>query len=126
MTELYFPSMTDPVSQKPCPSTTSSFLLQHHSSPHSPIDFPNLPARAPDVLEETILLCESVYAVVRLAHGADETAKGVGRVLAGVSAVLVDLCDGDLDRSVVLGLDDTVGCAALAWDVPRKVAALVI
>lgn len=33
------------------------------------------------------------------------------------TAVLVNLGDGDLDGSVVLGLDDTVGGAALAGDV---------
>lgn len=38
-------------------------------------------------------------------------------VLAGISAVLVDLCDGDLHRGVVLGLDDSVGGRALSWDV---------
>jgi len=40
-------------------------------------------------------------------------------VLARVAAVLVDLADADLDAGVVLGLDDTVGRAALAWDVAR-------
>ena len=85
----------------------------------------NLPASAPDVLEESIALRKAVHAVVALAHGAYEAAEGVGLVLAGVAAVLVDLGDGELDGGVVLGLDDTVGCAALAWDVPRG-AVLVI
>ena len=38
-------------------------------------------------------------------------------VLTGVTAVLVNLGDGDLDGGVVVGLDDAVGGAALAGDV---------
>ena len=71
----------------------------------------------PDVLEETVTLSESVEGVVALTHGANETGEGVDLVLTSVSAVLIDLCDGDLDGGVVLGLDDAVGGAALAWDV---------
>lgn len=71
---------------------------------------------APDALQETITLCQPVEGVVALAHRADEAAEGVDLVLAGVSAVLVDLSDGDLDGCVILGLDDAVGCAALAGD----------
>ena len=42
-------------------------------------------------------------------------------VLAGdLTAVLVDLGDGDLDGGVVLGLDDAVGGRALPGDVARK------
>lgn len=69
----------------------------------------HLPRRAPDALEETILLCEPVEAVVALAHGADEAAKGVDLVLAGVAAVLVDLANAELDGGVVLGLNDATG-----------------
>jgi hypothetical protein len=76
-------------------------------------------ARVPDVLE-AVALGEAVHAVVALAHGADEAAEGVDLVLASVTAVLVNLGDGDLDRAVVLGLDDAVGRAALAGDVPAQ------
>ncbi len=39
-------------------------------------------------------------------------------VLAGDgTAVLVNLGNGDLDRAVILGLDDAVGSAALAGDI---------
>lgn len=79
---------------------------------------------APDALQEAITLCQSVEGVVALAHGADETAESVDLVLAGVSAVLVDLSDGDLDGGVVLGLNDAVGGAALAWDETVKIAVL--
>jgi hypothetical protein len=37
--------------------------------------------------------------------------------LACESTVLINLSDGDLDRCVVLGLDDAVGGAALAGDI---------
>jgi hypothetical protein len=77
-------------------------------------------ARVPDVLEEAVALGEAVHAVVALAHGADEAAEGVDLVLASVTAVLVNLGDRDLDGAVVLGLDDAVGRAALAGDVPAQ------
>lgn len=73
---------------------------------------------APDALEEAITLRQSVEGVVALAHRSDEAAEGVDLVLAlNSTAVLVNLGDGDLDRAVVLGLDDAVGGTALAGDV---------
>ena len=75
---------------------------------------------APDALEETVPLGEPVHGVVALGHGADETGEGVDVVLAGdLTAVLVNLGDGDLDGGVVLGLDDAVGGRALPGDVAR-------
>lgn len=72
----------------------------------------------PDSLDEAIALSQTVHGVVGLAHGADEAAEGVDVVLAGDgTAVLVNLGNGDLDRAVILGLDDAVGSAALAGDV---------
>lgn len=63
---------------------------------------------------------QSVHGVVALAHGADKAGQGVDVVLSGDgTAVLVDLGDGDLDGTVILGLDDAVGGAALARDVAR-------
>ena len=74
-------------------------------------------ARVPDTLEVAVPLGEAVHAVVALAHRAHEAAERVDLVLAGVAAVLVDLCDADLHRGVVLGLDDAAGGAALAGDI---------
>lgn len=72
----------------------------------------------PDVLNKAVALGQAVEGIVGLTHGADEAAEGVDVVLAGDStAGLVDLGDGDLDRGVVLGLDDAVGGRALAGDV---------
>lgn len=71
----------------------------------------------PDVLQVSITLGKAVEGVVALAARADEAAQSVRLVLAGVAAVLVNLADGDLHRGVVVGLDDAVGCAALAGHV---------
>ena len=72
----------------------------------------------PDGLEETIALGKAVEGVVRLAHGANEAGESVDDVLAlDGTAVLVDLGDGDLARTVVLGLDDAARRRALAGDV---------
>jgi len=79
-----------------------SYLLHRH----------RLPRRVPDALEEAILLCEPVNGVVAFAHGADKAAEGICLVLASVAAVLVNLADAHLDRSVVFGLDDATGGAA--------------
>ena len=80
----------------------------------------HLPASAPYALQESIPLCQSVNAVVTLAHLAHEAAERKDVVLAGVAAVVVDLCDGDLDRGVVLGFDDAVCGGALAGDVTMR------
>ena len=76
-----------------------------------------LASGGPHVLEVTVTLGQTVEGVIALATGADEAAESVGVVLAGVAAVLVNLADGDLDRGVVVGLDDAVGGAALAGHV---------
>jgi hypothetical protein len=78
----------------------------------------NLPLGAPDVLEEAVALGEAVQSIVALAHGTDEAGQSIDDVLAlDGAAVLVDLGDGDLARSVVLGLDDAARRGALAGDV---------
>jgi len=78
----------------------------------------NLPLGAPDVLEEAVALSKAVQSIVALAHGTDEAGQSIDDVLALDSpAVLVDLGDGDLARTVVLGLDDPARRGALARDV---------
>jgi hypothetical protein len=76
-----------------------------------------LASSGPDVLQETVTLSKTVKGVVSLTHGANESAESVVDGLSGVTSVLVDLSDGDLDGSVVLSLDDAVGRRALAGDV---------
>lgn len=77
-----------------------------------------LAAGRPHVLQVSITLGKTVEGVVALATGTHEAAQRVRLVLASCAAGLVDLSDGDLHRAVVVGLDDAVGCAALAGDVP--------
>lgn len=64
---------------------------------------------------------KAVEGVIALAAGTDETAQSVDLVLTGVAAVLVNLANGELDRGVVVGLDDAVGGAALAGHVTVEV-----
>ena len=80
----------------------------------------SLAASAPDVLQQTIPLRQSVEGIVALAHGSHEAAQGVDLALACESAVLINLANRDLDRCVVLCLDNAVGGAALAGDVTVK------
>jgi hypothetical protein len=89
-----------------CSSDVSLTVRNAVPQLHIPI---RLSGSAPDALEEAILLCEPVQAVVALAHGADEAAEGVHLVVASVAAVLINLGDSNLDRCVVLGLDDAPG-----------------
>jgi hypothetical protein len=77
----------------------------------------SLGASAPHILQQTVPLCQSVQRVVTLAHRPNEAAQSIDLALSRESTVLIDLSDGDLDRCVVLGLDDSVGCAAFARDV---------
>lgn len=95
---------------------TDSPIPQHPTSFSSP-----LAGAVPDVLDEAVALCKAVQRIVALAHGPYESAESIDVVLAlDGAAVLVDLGDGNLDRSVVLGLDDAVGGAALTGDVTVK------
>ena len=88
---------------------------------------PRLAHAAPDVLDQTVALGQPVERVVALAHRPDEAAERVDVVLAGDrAAVLVNRRDRDLDRGVVLGLDDAVGGAALARDVAATANTLAI
>lgn len=92
------------------------------------LQFSHLSLTAPDVLEETVTLSQTVHGIVALTHGTDETAEGIDVVLAGNgTTVLVDLGNRDLDRAVILGVDDAVGSAALAGDVAaqEEIATLV-
>lgn len=61
---------------------------------------------------------EPVQRVVALSCPADESRHGEdGRGSLDHSSILVDVGDGNLDGSVVLGLDDAAGSGALSWDV---------
>lgn len=107
----WFTSATfSPRNGNSCPCTKRTLSHPSNLSTH-------LSGCGPNVLEVSITLSQSVHGIVRLSHSTNESAKSVDLVLASVSAVLVNLSDGDLDGSVVLGLDDAVCGAALAGDV---------
>jgi hypothetical protein len=117
----------------PLPSRRNRPLVSRrleNDANHPPLSIPScrdLSLGRPDVLEETVTLSESVQSIVALAHGADETGESVDNVLAlDRPAVLVDLGDGDLARTVVLGLDDAARRRALAGDVKIDDFALVV
>lgn len=80
----------------------------------------SLEASAPDILQHAISLCQPVQGIVALAHGSYKSGQGVDLALACESAVFINLANGDLDGCVILGLDNAVGCAALAGDVTVK------
>lgn len=72
----------------------------------------------PDVLEDTVLLGQSVERVISLGSRSDVTGQSVGDVVTGNgSASLVDLGDVDLDGGVVISLDDSVSGRALSGNV---------
>ncbi|KAH3662289.1 hypothetical protein OGAPHI_005539 [Ogataea philodendri] len=72
----------------------------------------------PDVLEQTILLSKSVQGVISLTSSSDVSTQSVGGVRAwDSSSFLVNIGNVDLDRSVVLGFDDSVSGRALSWNV---------
>ena len=59
--------------------------------------------------DDSVLLCQSVDAVIGLAHSADGSADGIGLVRASHSSGrLVDVGEVELDRSVILCSDDSV------------------
>jgi hypothetical protein len=82
----------------------------------------SLAASGPYVLQQSITLCQSVQGIITLSHRSYETAKCVDLALSGKTTVLINLSDRDLDRCVVFGLDDAIGCAALSWDVAMKLS----
>jgi hypothetical protein len=82
---------------QPIPHTSHSII----SAPKISHNANLVSARVPDTLEETVALGEAVHAVVALAHCAHEG-------------------NADLNRAVILGLDDAVGRTALAGDVPTQ------
>lgn len=72
----------------------------------------------PDVLQQAVVLGQSVQRVVSLTSASDVTAQSVGGVgTSNGSSFLIDVGNVDLDRSMVLGLDDSVSGRALSGNV---------
>lgn len=75
-------------------------------------------AHDPTLTLTSLLGSEPVERVVTLGHSADEAREGEdGAGALDDSAVLVDVWDRDLNRGVVLGLDDAASGGTLAWHV---------
>lgn len=62
----------------------------------------------------SVLRRQSVQGVVRLALSANKAGEGVGGGGTSEPAVGVDVANVDLDRSVVLGGDETAGSRAIS------------
>ena len=80
----------------------------------------SLATSTPNVLQQTIPLCQPVQRVIALTHRPDKTAECVNLTLACEPTVVVNFANRDLDRRVVLGLDNAVGCAAFARNIAKE------
>ena len=80
-----------------------------------------LTASGPHIFQVAVPLGQTVEGVIALTASTDETAQGVSLILASVAAVLVDVTDGNLNRGVIVGLDDAVCGAAFAGHVAVRV-----
>merc|ERR1719180_192909 len=79
------------------------------------------------LVNDAVLLGQSVDAVVALTHPADGTTDGVGGEASGhASGGLIHRGKVDLDGGVVPGRQDPVGGAALPWDVHVDILASFI
>lgn len=66
----------------------------------------------------TLLLGKTVERVIALTELADKAGQGEDGGLAGDHATVgIDVSNGNLNRSVVLGLNDAASGSALAWHV---------
>lgn len=113
-----------PVKSSVSKTSTVAWCLMSICTHPCPIPFifspghPGLTLSGPDGLDEAVALCQSVQRIVALAHSTHESAESVDVVLAlDSTSVLVDLGDGNLHRTVILGLDDSVGGRAFSGDV---------
>ena len=87
---------------------------------NTPLSNENLSLGAPHALKQAVPLCKPVQRVIALATRTNKPTESINLIFASVTAVLVNLANGDLHRGVVIGFDDAVGGAAFAGDVARK------
>ena len=72
----------------------------------------------PDVLQQTVVLSQSVQRVVRFTSSSDVTGQSVSDVFTWDSSTFfINLSDVDLNGSVILGLDNAVSSRTLSWNV---------
>jgi len=71
----------------------------------------------PDILQQSITLSQSVEAIVALCARPNVSTQRVRDVLSSVSSLVVNFAHVDLNRAVVVRLDDTASRRALSGDV---------
>lgn len=72
----------------------------------------------PNVLQQTIVLSQTVQRIIRFTSGSNVTGQSVGNVLTWDStSFFINLSDVDLNRCVVISLDDSVGSRTFSWNV---------
>ena len=74
-----------------------------------------LPAKKTTIILTTIISGQTVKGVIRLGFTTNETAESVGGVGTGQTTFSIDITNVDLDGSVVLGSDETVGGRAVIF-----------
>lgn len=85
----------------------------------------SLTAVREDVLQQTVGLSQSVERVIGLTSGSNVTREDVSLVVTRDStAILINVGNVDLDRGVVLSLDESVGSRTLARNVKFDLKAL--
>ena len=73
---------------------------------------------SPDVLQQTIVLSQTVQRVIGFTSGSDVTGQSVGNVFTwNGTAFFVNSGNVDLNRGVVISLDDSVGSRTFSWNV---------
>ena len=72
----------------------------------------------PNVFQQTIVLSQTVQRVIGFTSGSNVTGQSVGDVFTwDGTAFFINLGNVDLNRSVVIGFDDSVGCRTLSWNI---------
>ena len=72
----------------------------------------------PNVLQQTIVLSQTVQRVIGFTSGSNVTGQSVSDVFTwNGAAFFINLGNVDLNRSVVIGFDDSVGSRTLSWNI---------
>lgn len=85
----------------------------------------SLTRSAPHILQQPIALSKTINAIIGFPHRANETTKSIGDIFPGIATILIYLADRDLNRSMILCLDDSVCGGALSGDVAGKFTRIV-
>ena len=81
---------------------------------------------APDTLEISILRCKSVDRVIGFTEGSNESREGIGLGCTSESALGIHISNVDLNRSMVLGVDQATSGRAFARNIKIDYLSLVV